>query len=50
LHRRASEAGYFRDPKLVEHLDADDDLAFLRTRDDSRAFRKSLPAKPGSPR
>jgi hypothetical protein len=34
--------GYFRDPKHVEYLDSDDDLAGLRGRDDYRAFRKTL--------
>ena len=50
LAQRAAAAGYFRDPKVVEHLDGDDDLAGLRGRDDYRAFRKTLPAKPPAPR
>jgi serine/threonine-protein kinase len=41
LHRVAA-TGYFHDPKRVEHLDKDDDLAGLRGREDYRAFRKTL--------
>jgi hypothetical protein len=45
--RRRVFVGYFRDPKRVEHLDRDDDLAALRDRDDYRAFRKTF--KPAVP-
>jgi len=45
LLRRAREAGFSQDPADRAHLDRDDDLAFLRQRDDYRAFVKTLPPK-----
>jgi hypothetical protein len=47
LLQRSAAAGQFRDPAMLAHLDRDDDLAFLRDRDDYKRFRASLtPAKP----
>jgi serine/threonine-protein kinase len=43
--RRAAAGGYFRGPKRIEDLDRDDDLAFLRGRDDYRALRKALSSR-----
>jgi hypothetical protein len=42
LLKRAAKASYFRDPKTVEHVTKDEDLASLRQRDDFRAFVASL--------
>jgi eukaryotic-like serine/threonine-protein kinase len=42
---RAHQAGFFRDPADRAHLDRDDDLTFLRERDDYRAFVKTLGPK-----
>jgi serine/threonine-protein kinase len=42
--QRAAKGGYFREPANRAHLDKDADLAFLRGRDDFRAFVASLPA------
>jgi serine/threonine-protein kinase len=51
LLRRAATAGYFRDPKMIDHLDSDNDLLILRSRADYRVFRNTLkPAKPATPR
>jgi tetratricopeptide (TPR) repeat protein/tRNA A-37 threonylcarbamoyl transferase component Bud32 len=48
LLRRAATAGFFRAPANRARLDKDDDLAFLRPRDDYAAFIKTLPL-PGTP-
>src|SRR5262249_35640676 len=42
LLKRAADGGNFRNPRQVELLDSDADLAALRERDDYRAFRKAL--------
>jgi serine/threonine-protein kinase len=42
LLRRAAAAGFFRDPANLTALDSDDDLAFLRDRDDYSRFRAAL--------
>ena len=42
LLKRATDSAFFRDPKMIEFLDKDADLAALRDRDDFRAFRKAL--------
>jgi serine/threonine-protein kinase len=39
---RAASAGHFRDARNVATLDGDEDLAFLRDRDDFKRFRASL--------
>ncbi len=46
LLQRAAKAGFFRDPANRTHLDKDADLAFLRDRDDFRAFVQTLPPVP----
>jgi serine/threonine-protein kinase len=43
LLRRAAEAGYFDVPANRARLDKDDDLDFLRSRDDYAAFVRTLP-------
>jgi hypothetical protein len=56
LLHRAGAAGYFASPAIVAHLDKNADLDILRSREDYRAFRLSLPvlemprAEPPPPR
>jgi serine/threonine-protein kinase len=45
LLERARQDGFFRDPAIRANLDRDEDLAFLRDRDDYRAFVKSFSSK-----
>jgi tetratricopeptide (TPR) repeat protein len=45
LLERARRDGYFGDPSRRAYLDRDEDLAFLRGRDEHRAFVKSLAPK-----
>jgi tetratricopeptide (TPR) repeat protein len=46
LLERARRAGYFGTAERRRHLDRDDDLLVLRPRDDYRAWRRKLDAKP----
>ena len=49
LLQRAAQAGFFREPRNRAHLDKDTDLDSLRSRDDYRAFIKTLPPAPAKP-
>jgi hypothetical protein len=42
LLRRAQRAGFFKDPKNVAALQQDEDLAYLRNRDDGKRFLAGL--------
>jgi serine/threonine protein kinase len=45
LLQAARQDGYFRDASNLAHLDQDEDLVFLRQREDYRAFVKTLAPK-----
>jgi serine/threonine-protein kinase len=45
----ARRGGYFKDPGKTAHLKGDNDLAFLRSRDDFRLWLKRLEGRAGRP-